>query len=108
MPHPNNCEHSKYKLCFKLKQHTPIIHFQADQKGATLRATELKPKLDRFLMEYFQKENKRLKEINCYRGTRHAKNLPVRGQRTRTNSRTVRGNVRKTAGSGRRPAPEKT
>ena len=51
---------------------------------------------------------KRLKEINCYRGTRHAKNLPVRGQRTRTNSRTVRGNVRKTAGSGRRPAPEKT
>ena len=51
MPHPNNCEHSKYKLCFKLKQHTPIIHFQADQKGATLRASELKPKLDRFLID---------------------------------------------------------
>lgn len=45
---------------------------------------------------------KRLKEIGSYRGTRHAKNLPVRGQRTKTNSRTVRGNVRKTAGSGRR------
>ena len=45
---------------------------------------------------------KRLKEIGSYRGTRHAKHLPVRGQRTKTNSRTVRGNVRKTTGSGRR------
>jgi small subunit ribosomal protein S13 len=45
---------------------------------------------------------KRLKEIGSYRGIRHGKNLPVRGQRTRTNSRTVRGNVRKTTGSGRR------
>lgn len=43
-----------------------------------------------------------LKELNTYRGIRHMKGLPVRGQRTRTNSRTVRGNVRKTAGSGRR------
>ncbi len=47
---------------------------------------------------------KRLKDIGSYRGSRHAKNLPVRGQRTKTNSRTVRGNVRKTAGSGRRIA----
>lgn len=45
---------------------------------------------------------KRLKEIGSYRGTRHAKGLPVRGQRTKSNSRTVRGNVRKTMGSGRR------
>lgn len=45
---------------------------------------------------------KRLKEINSYRGSRHVKNLPVRGQRTKTNSRTVRGNVRKTMGSGKR------
>ena len=43
-----------------------------------------------------------LKEIGAYRGMRHAKRLPVRGQRTRTNSRTVRGNVRKTVGSGKR------
>ena len=43
---------SKYKVEFKLKQHTPIIHFQSDQSGATLRATELKPKFDRFLKEY--------------------------------------------------------
>jgi len=44
----------------------------------------------------------RLKELGTYRGNRHARRLPVRGQRTRTNSRTVRGNVRKTAGSGKR------
>lgn len=51
---------------------------------------------------------KRLKEIGCYRGVRHAKGLPVRGQRTKTNTRTIRGNVRKTMGSGRRQAAEKT
>ncbi|MFA6160792.1 MAG: 30S ribosomal protein S13 [Patescibacteria group bacterium] len=45
---------------------------------------------------------KRLKEIGCYRGTRHVKGLPARGQRTKSNSRTVRGNVRKTTGSGKR------
>ena len=45
---------------------------------------------------------KRLKEIGCFRGTRHVKGLPARGQRTRTNSRTVRGNVRRTMGSGNR------
>lgn len=45
---------------------------------------------------------KRLKDIGCYRGTRHTKRLPVRGQRTRTNSRSIRGNVRKTTGSGKR------
>ncbi len=45
---------------------------------------------------------KRLKEIGSYRGTRHMKRLPARGQRTKTNSRTVRGNVRRTTTSGRR------
>lgn len=44
---------------------------------------------------------KRLKEIGSFRGSRHHKRLPARGQRTKTNSRTVRGNVRKTMGSGR-------
>jgi small subunit ribosomal protein S13 len=51
---------------------------------------------------------KRLKEIGSYRGSRHAKNLPCRGQRTKTNSRTVRGNTKKTIGSGRKPAAQKT
>jgi small subunit ribosomal protein S13 len=45
---------------------------------------------------------KRLKEIGCFRGSRHVKGLPARGQRSRTNSRTVRGNVRRTMGSGKR------
>lgn len=45
---------------------------------------------------------RRLKDIKAHRGTRHLKKLPVRGQRTKTNSRTVRGNVRKTMTSGRR------
>ena len=44
----------------------------------------------------------RLKDLKTYRGIRHMHRLPVRGQRTKTNSRTVRGNVRKTAGSGKR------
>ncbi len=44
---------------------------------------------------------KRLKDIKAYRGTRHQKRLPARGQRTKTNARTLKG-VRKTMGSGRR------
>jgi len=44
---------------------------------------------------------KRLKDIQCYRGVRHSRNLPSRGQRTKTNSRTVRGNKRNTMASGR-------
>jgi small subunit ribosomal protein S13 len=51
---------------------------------------------------------KRLKDIGCWRGIRHIKGLPVRGQRTKTNNRTVRGNVRKTVGSGRKPPPSPT
>ncbi len=51
---------------------------------------------------------KRLRDIGCWRGLRHMRGLPVRGQTTRTNSRTVRGNVRRTVTSGRKapPAPK--
>lgn len=80
------------------------------------RAKDLKPIEVSKLKEYIEKNYKvegelkqqirqnisRLKDIKAYRGLRHLKRLPVRGQRTRTNSRTVRGNVRKTAGSGKR------
>lgn len=48
---------------------------------------------------------KRLREIGSWKGSRHIKGLPARGQRTKTNNRTVRGNVRKTVGSGRKLAP---
>jgi small subunit ribosomal protein S13 len=50
---------------------------------------------------------KRWKEIGTLRGLRHARRLPIRG-RTRTNSRTTRGNVRKSMGSGRKPPAQKT
>lgn len=50
---------------------------------------------------------KRLRESHSYRGIRHMRHLPVRGQRTKTNSRTVRGNVRKTMGSGRKKVEKK-
>lgn len=50
---------------------------------------------------------KRLKEIDCYRGTRHKRSLPVRGQKTKTNNRTVRGNKRVTMGSGKRSTEKK-
>ena len=51
---------------------------------------------------------KRLKDVGSWRGFRHVKGLPVRGQRTRTNTRTIRGNVRRTVGSGRKPPAEPT
>jgi len=50
---------------------------------------------------------KRLKAINSYRGVRHMRNLPVRGQRTKTNARTKRGK-KVTVGSGRKKSAEKT
>lgn len=50
---------------------------------------------------------KRLKDIKAYRGVRHFRGLPARGQRTKTNSRTRRGNVRKTMGTGRKVAEKK-
>lgn len=63
---------------------------------------EKKFKIEGELRQILRQNINRLKDIKAYRGIRHMKHLPVRGQRTRTNSRTVRGNVRKTAGSGRR------
>ena len=54
------------------------------------------------LRQLIKRNVNRLKDLGTYRGMRHARRLPARGQRTRTNSRTVRGNVRKTAGSGKR------
>lgn len=86
----------------------------------TIRANDLSPEDEnkvRAVVENFTLEGdlkrevagniKRLKDIGSYRGMRHSRRLPVRGQRTKTNSRTVRGNVRKTMGSGRRKV-EKT
>jgi small subunit ribosomal protein S13 len=65
-------------------------------------------KIEGELKREIQSNIKRLKEIGSYRGSRHSRGLPVRGQRTKTNSRTRRGNVRKTVGSGRKKSSEKT
>lgn len=60
-------------------------------------------------LRHLVKQNiKRLKEIGSYRGSRHQKGLPARGQRSKTNTRTVRGNTRKTMGSGRKKSDSKT
>jgi len=69
---------------------------------------ESKYKTEGELRREKQMNIKRLKDIGCYRGIRHIKGLPVRGQQTRTNGRTIRGNVRKTMGSGRKPAASPT
>jgi len=58
---------SKFKIEFTLKQHTPMIHFQSSQKGATLRATELKPKLDRFLIKQLELEDENKKPKDEYK-----------------------------------------
>lgn len=59
-------------------------------------------KVEGELRQFIRGNVNRLKNIKSYRGTRHAKRLPARGQRTKTNSRTIRGNVRVTAGSGKK------
>ena len=74
-----------------------------DQEVAKLREViEKQHKVEGALRQQVAVDIKRLKEISAYRGIRHIKGLPARGQRTKTNSRTVRGNVRRTAGSGKR------
>lgn len=66
---------------------------------------EKKYKIEGELKREIMMNVRRLKEIGSWRGLRHQKGLPVRGQRTRCNSRTVRGNVRRTVGSGKKKAP---
>jgi small subunit ribosomal protein S13 len=90
----------------KIDWATKAKDLDAEQENAVRKAIE-GHKIEGDLRREKQQNIKRLKDINAYRGTRHAKHMPVRGQRTKTNSRTVRGNVRKTMGSGRRKA-EKT
>ncbi len=72
-----------------------------DQENAVRKLVE-SYKIEGNLKREVSANIKRLKDIKSYRGSRHARHLPTRGQRTKTNSRTVRGNVRKTMGSGRR------
>jgi len=78
----------------------------SDKETAAIRnALEGKYKIEGDLRREIMADIKRVKEIRCWRGLRHIKGLPVRGQKTKKNSRTIRGNVRKTVGSGRKAAP---
>ena len=77
-----------------------------DEENAIRKITETM-KLEGDLKREVSGNIKRLKDIKCYRGTRHARSLPSRGQRTKTNSRTRRGNTRKTMGTGRRAVEKK-
>jgi small subunit ribosomal protein S13 len=79
-----------------------------DEVNKLKEIIEKKLKVEGELRREIMMNIKRLKDIGCWRGIRHLKGLPVRGQRTRTNTRTVRGNVRKTVGSGRKPPPTPT
>lgn len=73
----------------------------------TIRSIIEKFKIEGDLKREVAGNIKRLKDIKAYRGSRHARGLPSRGQRTKTNSRTRRGNVRKTMGSGKRAVEKK-
>ncbi len=72
------------------------------KQESELREAIEKNNVEGELRRFISGNIRRLKDIKAYRGTRHMKKLPVRGQRTKTNNRTVRGNVRKTMTSGRR------
>jgi small subunit ribosomal protein S13 len=87
------------------------VGIAGDKKAKDLDATEINKikeyieknwKIEGELRSIIKQNIGMLREMGSYRGNRHARRLPVRGQRTKTNSRTVRGNTRKTAGSGKR------
>ena len=93
-----------------------LAHIDQNKKAKDLSAQEVN-KLKDMIEKSYKVEGelrreiilniKRLKDINAYRGMRHKRSLPVRGQRTKTNSRTRRGNTRKTMTSGKRKVEKK-
>lgn len=90
----------KAKLDFNIRANKLTV----EQVNALKNIVEKEYKVEGDLKREIMMNLKRLKDINTYRGLRHKRGLPARGQRTKTNSRTRRGNVRKTVGSGRKPA----
>jgi small subunit ribosomal protein S13 len=80
----------------------------ADELNSIKDAIEKNYRIEGELKREILVSIRRLHDIGSWRGSRHAKHLTVRGQRTKTNSRTVRGNIRKTVTSGRKPAASPT
>ncbi len=88
----------------KVNKDTRVKDLKETEVNTLREIVEKKYTVEGDLRREVQSNIKRLREIGCYRGLRHAKHLPVRGQRTKTNSRTVRGNKRVTMGSGKSKA----
>lgn len=101
---------------FRSREILEQVQVSRDKKVSELKSEEISRIRD-LIEKRFQIEGelrrsvatniKRLRDINTYRGMRHARSLPVRGQRTKSNSRTRHGNVRRTMGSGRRKLEKK-
>ena len=87
---------------------TRVKDLKEDEVNKLRELTEKQNRVEGDLKREIVGNIKHLKDSGGYRGIRHSRKLPTRGQRTKTNSRTVRGNVRKTAGSGRVGAAQKT
>ncbi len=89
----------------KIDPKKKVKELSPDELNALKQVIEKNHKVEGELRREVIVNIKRLKDISSWRGARHAKGLPARGQTTRINSRTVRGNVRKTVGSGRKAPP---
>jgi small subunit ribosomal protein S13 len=79
----------------------------SETEEAKIRELVAELKLEGELKREIATNIRRLRDLQCYRGIRHIKKISVRGQRTKTNSRTIRGNVRKTMGSGKKKVEKK-
>ncbi len=91
----------------KISYGTQACELSTDQENAIRQVLEQRSILiEGELRREVGSHIKRLKDIGSYRGSRHLKRLPARGQRTKTNARTLKG-VRKTMGSGRRKVEKK-
>jgi small subunit ribosomal protein S13 len=87
---------------------TRVKDLKEDEVDKLRTAIEKKHLIEGDLRREVSFNIKRLKENNSYRGSRHTKHLPARGQRSKTNNRTVRGNKKNLAGSGKKPTAQKT
>jgi len=92
----------------KLDESIRVKDLTQEQEDLIRNIVEKQYKTEGDLRSEVSQNIKRLKDVKCYRGIRHNKHLPVRGQRTKTNSRTVRGNKRNMATSGKKPVAQKT
>jgi small subunit ribosomal protein S13 len=86
---------------------TRVKDLTEDEITRLREAVERNYKVEGDLRREVNMNIRRLIEIGCYRGLRHRRNLPVRGQRTRTNARTRKGPRKTVAGRGRRRGPRK-